>query len=101
MIGQMKDLMRMQQEAKKIQKKLENIHIEADEEGVVVTISANMNIIAVEISDDAWAKGKRFVEEAIKKATTKGMKKAQEVASQNMKELMSGLGLPSELPNAA
>lgn len=93
----MKDLMKMQQEAKKIQKKLENIHIEAEEGGVIVTINGNMQVLSVQITDEAWSKGKTHVETATKNAIAKGMKKAQEVAATNMKDIMGGMGLPDML----
>ncbi len=97
MFQQMKDLLKMQQEAKKIQKKLENIHIEAEEGGIVVTINGNMQVLSVQITDEAWNKGKGHVETATKNAIAKGTKKAQEVAATNMKDIMGGMGLPDML----
>lgn len=97
MFQQMKDLLKMQQEAKKIQKKLDNIHIEAEDAGVTITINGNMQVLSVSISDEAWSKGKGNVELGTKNAIAKGMKKAQEVAAANMKDIMGGMGLPDML----
>lgn len=95
MMGDIKQLMKLQQQAKQIQSKLENLHIEAEVEGCTVVIDAAMNIIDMQISDDAWGRGKKVVEVSIKEATQKAMKKAQQVAAENMKDVMGGLGLPN------
>lgn len=97
MMGQIKDLMKLQAQAKQIKKKLENIHIEAEEGGVTVVIDGNLEIISVSISDDAWSKGKRHVEESTKTATKKGLKKAQEVAASNMQDVLGSMGLPANM----
>lgn len=97
MFGQMKDLMKLQQQANQIKKKLENIHVEAEDGGVTVVIDGNMTVIRVEISDEAWAKGKEHICISTKNATQKGLKKAQEVAASNMQEMMGSMGLPQGL----
>ncbi|HBA45307.1 TPA: hypothetical protein DEG21_01505 [Patescibacteria group bacterium] len=40
-----KDLLKLQQEASKIQNELSNIHIEAEVDGVVVTVDGQMKIV--------------------------------------------------------
>lgn len=99
MFKEMQNLMKMQQEAKKMQKKLKNLHIEAEEGGITITMDASMELVDVVISDDAWAKGKEHVRSHIKLATQKATKKAQEVAAENMKDIMGSLGMPN-LPQA-
>lgn len=89
----------MQQEAKKMQKKLKSLHIEAEEGGITVTVDASMELVDVLISDDAWSKGKEHVRTHLKLAVQKATKKAQEVAADNMKDIMGSLGMPN-MPQA-
>jgi len=93
-----KKLIKLQSQAKNMQKKLGNIHIEAEDGGVTITFDGNMAVLSTIISDDAMAKGTGHLENSVTSAIRKGLKKAQEVAASNMKEIMGGLGLPSELP---
>lgn len=94
MFQQMKDLVKMQQEAKKMQKKLKNIHIEAEDGGVTVTVDATMEIVDIVFSDEAWTRGKDHVRNSTKTAMQKATKKAQEVAADNMKDIMGSMGMP-------
>jgi DNA-binding protein YbaB len=89
---QAKDLYKLQKQAKDVKKKLANIHIEAEEEGVKITINGEQEILSVEISDEAM-QNKATLEESILKCMKKGLKKSQEVAAVNMKEIMDQMGL--------
>jgi len=89
---QMKDLYKLQKQAKEIKKKLKNIHIEAEEEGVKITVNAEQEVISVEISDEAM-QDKTKLEMNLLKCLQKGLKKAQEVAAVNMKDIMGQMGL--------
>lgn len=89
---QMKDLYKLQKQAKQIKKKLKNIHIEAEENGFKITINGEQEPISVEISDEAM-NDKKKLEEAVLNAIKKGMKKAQEVAAVNMKDIMGEMGM--------
>lgn len=89
---QAKDLYKLQKQAKEIKKKLQNIHIEAEENGVVITISAEQDPISVKISDEAM-KDKEKLQESILSALKKALKKGQEVAAVNMKEIMDQMGM--------
>lgn len=95
----MKELMKMQQEAKKMQKKLKTLHIESEENGVTVIMDATMEIVDILITDDAWSQGKDPVRASLKTAVQKATKKAQEVAADNMKDIMGSMGLPN-MPGA-
>lgn len=97
MFDQMKELMKMQQQAKKIQQKLGNVHIEAEEGGIVITINGNLELLQVNISDEAWNMGKDHVQKGLLAAFQKGLKKAQEIAAGNMKDILGELGLPTNL----
>lgn len=95
--GQMKDLYKMQKEAKKIKEKLKKMHIEAEMDGVVVTINGEQEIINITISDEALTH-KTSLEENLRKAINKAIKKGQQIAADEMKGIMGDMGL--NLPGA-
>ncbi len=87
------ELMKLQQEAMKVKKELENTLIEAEEKGLVVTINGEMKVEKVEFETEELIGDKKGLEEAIMVAVNKGMKKAQEVAGSKMQWVMQGMGL--------
>ena len=89
---QAKDLYKLQKQAKDVKKKLSNIHIEAEEDGVKITINGEQEIISVEISNEAM-QDKTQLENTLLACMKKGLKKPQEVAAVNMKEIMDQMGL--------
>jgi DNA-binding protein YbaB len=98
MFDDTKKLLKLRKEAKEIQKKLKNIHIEADEGNVTITISAEQEVVKVDIKDDTMAVDlKRKLESNLVVSFNKAIKKSQAVAAENMKgilgELGGGLGL--------
>lgn len=88
-----KELMKLQQEASKIQNELSNIHIEAESDGFVVTIDGQMKAVKVEIEDMNLLKDKARLEKAALEAINKGLKKSQEIAAEKMKDVMGNMGL--------
>lgn len=78
------ELMKLQQEAMKVKKELENTIIEAEHQGLVVSVNGEMKIEKVEFETDELVGDKKGLEEAIMIAVNKGMKKAQEVAGEKM-----------------
>lgn len=89
---QAKQIYELQKKAKKIKAKLSKIHIEAEENGVKVVINGEQEPVKVEINEEAMEdKGK--LEVSLLSAMKKGMKKAQEVAAVNMKEVMDAMGM--------
>lgn len=88
-----KELMKLQQEASKIQNELSNIHIEAESDGFVVTIDGQMKAVKVEIEDETLLKDKARLEKAALEAINKGLKKSQEIAAEKMKDVMGNMGL--------
>lgn len=86
MMDQMKQMMALQKQAQAIQDKLENTHIEADEGEWTVTISGKQTVI--EITKDGAA------QPALVKALNKALKKSQDIAAHEMKDVMGSLGLP-------
>ncbi len=91
--NQAKELMKLQQEAQKIQEELSNTHIESEYEGVVVTIDGQLKIVKVDIEDTSLLSNQAKLENAVKEAVNKGMKKAQEIAAERMRGVMGKMGL--------
>ena len=87
------ELMKMQQEAMKVKKELENTLIEAEVDGLVITVNGEMKVEKVEFEDTKIIWDKAALEKAIQDAINKGMKKAQEVAAEKMQWVMKGMGL--------
>ena len=93
MFQKMKDLYNMQKQAKAIKKELASIHIEAEVDGVVAVVSAEQEVISLEIPDDLVAlEKKQRLQKAILDSIKKAMKKAQEIAAEKMKGVMGEMG---------
>jgi hypothetical protein len=86
MMDQMKELMALQKKAKDIQEKLGNIHIEADEGQYTVIINGKQE--CVDVKENGTSK------QELVKAMNKALKKSQEIAANEMKDVMGNLGLP-------
>lgn len=93
--SQAQDLMKLQQEASRIKEKLSNTHIEAEYEGVVVTVNGEMYVVSAAIEDETLlaADRKADLEARFTQAANKGIKKAQEVAAEEMRTMMGGMGM--------
>jgi DNA-binding protein YbaB len=87
------ELLKLQQEAQKIQDELSNIHIEAEVDGVVVTIDGQMKVIKFEIENADILKDMARLEKAAAEAINKGLRKSQEIAAEKMKAVMGSMGL--------
>ncbi|MBD3270801.1 hypothetical protein GF376_04710 [Candidatus Peregrinibacteria bacterium] len=85
MMDQMKKMMQLQKKAKEIQNKLGNTHIEADEDNVTVIVNGKQEVVDVKIDGKS--------NPAIVKAFNKALKKSQEIAATEMKDVMGDLGL--------
>lgn len=91
MFDQIKNVYALQKKAKVIQEKLERMHIEAEEGAVTITFNAKQECLGVEIKGENIADLKKFAED-IKKANNKGLKKSQEIAAAEMKDMMGDMG---------
>lgn len=91
MFGQMKDMYKIQKQAKQIKKKLAKTHIEAEVEGVIVTINGEQEVVEVKIPDDK--KNDPKLEKYLLEAFNKAIKKSQQIAADEMKDVMSEMGL--------
>lgn len=92
------ELMKLQQEAMKVKKELENTLIEAEVDGLVITVNGEMKVEKTEFEASTLIPGlndtqKKALETAIMNAVNKGMKKAQEVAGEKMQGVMQGMGM--------
>ena len=92
MFDQGKKLLQMQKMAKDIKKKLANIHIEAEVEGVIVVINGEQEVISVTIPEGATANPQKLAENLVK-AFNKAIKKSQQIAAEEMKPVMGNMGL--------
>lgn len=89
MLGKVRDIYKLQKQAKQIKKELANIHIEAETDGVVVTVNGEMQVVAVKIPPEMLnAENAEKVQEALVSASNKAIKKAQEIAAEKMKGVM-------------
>jgi DNA-binding protein YbaB len=94
MFKQMKDMYKLQKDAKAIKKELASIHIEAEVDGVVVVVSAEQETISIDIPDEMMqVENKKKLAKAIIEATKKATKKAQEIAAEKMKGIMGAMGM--------
>lgn len=94
LFGQAKDMYMLQKKAKQIKKDLANLHIEAEVEGIIVTISGEQEVIDVKIPEEMLsAENQIRLQKALITAFNKGVKKSQEIAAEKMRDVMGGLGL--------
>lgn len=93
MFDQAKNLYQLQKQAKEIKKELQNIHIEAEVEGIIVIIDGEQEVVSVSIPEEAHQNPKKL-EENLVKAFNKAIKKSQQIAAEKMKGVMGSLGLP-------
>lgn len=88
--SQMRDMYRLQREAKKVKKELAKIHVEAEASGVKVVVTAEQEVIAITIDPSV---PRDQIPAFLKEAFNRALKKAQVVASEKMQGVMSEAGL--------
>lgn len=89
---QLRDMYRFQKEAKKVRKELSKIHVEAEAQGVQVVVTAEQEVISIEIAPDV---PRERIPALLRDALNRALKKAQIVASEKMQGVMGEMGLPS------
>lgn len=92
-MSKMWELMKLQQEAMKIKKELENTLIEAEVWWLVITVNWEMKAEKVEFETKDLIPGlsetqQKALEDAIMQAINKWIKKSQEVATEKMQWVM-------------
>ena len=90
MFQQAKDLFKLQRQAKKMKKELAKIHITAEAEGIKVVVSAEQEIVDIEIDESV---PREEIPARLKDAIGRAFKKAQVVAAEKMQGIMGDLGL--------
>lgn len=90
--SQMKDLYKMQRDAKRIKSELKNIHVEAEAEGVKVMVSAEQEIISITIEESV---PRERIGSLTIDALNRALKKAQVVAAERMQGIMKQMGIPT------
>ncbi len=93
MLDKLKELRKLQKQAKDIQKQLAKTHIEAEENGVIVIINGKQEVLEVKIAEENNQDSKKL-EKTLVKVFNKALKKSQEVGAEKMKAVMGDLGLP-------
>jgi len=92
------EMMKLQQEAMKIKKELENTIIESEVDGLVISINGEMKVEKVDFETNNLIPGlspsqKEALENAIQQAINKWVKKSQEVAAEKMQGVMGSMGI--------
>lgn len=101
-MSKMWELVKLQQEAMKIKKELENTVIESEVNWLVISINWEMKVEKVEFETKdliPWLNDsqKKALEEAIMNSINKWVKKSQEIASSKMQWIMRQMWL--DIPN--
>lgn len=101
--SQMKDLYKIQREAKRIKKELKNVHVEAEAGSasslggysVKVVVSAEQEVVSVHIAPELpMDKLSPLLVDALNRA----LNKAQVVAAERMQVIMQQMGMPTGAP---
>lgn len=90
------EMMKLQQEAMKVKKELENTYIESEVNGLVITFNGEMKAEKVEFESEELIKGisdKEALEKAILESINKGVTNSQKVAAEKMQGVMSSMGM--------
>lgn len=90
--SQAKDLFKLQRDAKRVKKELKNIHVEAEAEGVKVVVSAEMEVVSIEIAPEVQ---RERISALLVDALNRAFKKAQVVSAERMQGIMGQMGLPT------
>ena len=91
--SQARDMFRLQREAKRVKKELAKIQVEAEAEGVSVVVSAEQEVMSIEIHADT---PREKIPVLLKDALNRALKKAQVVSAEKMQHVWGDMGLPTE-----
>jgi len=93
----MKQAKKMQEQMGKIQEELEAKTVEAQAGGgmVRVVVNGKFNVVSIKIEKEAVKpEDVEMLEDLVVAAVNEGVRKAQEMASQEMAKITGGLGIP-------
>lgn len=94
--SKLKDMYRLQREAKRVKRELAKIHVEAQASAptgglVKVVVSAEQEVISIHIDDNVPREG---IPTLLQDAFNRALKKAQVVAAEKMQGVMGEMGMP-------
>lgn len=92
--SQLKDMYRLQKEAKKVKKDLAKVHVEAEGRWCKVVVTAEQEIVSIVIQDGAPMQD---IGTDLMDALNRALKKAQVVAAERMQGIMKQMGMPGDL----
>lgn len=92
--GKLRDMYRLQREAKKAKKELQRVQVEAEGKYVKVVTNAEQEVLSIEVLH-AVPSEKDLCSD-IKDCVNRCMKKAQVYATEKMKGVMGEMGIPTE-----
>lgn len=96
----MKDMYKLQRDAKRIKKELKNVHVEAEAGPasslggytVKVVVSAEQDIVEIQIAPEAQ---NDRISPLLVDALNRALKKAQVIAAERMQVIMKQMGMPT------
>ncbi len=91
--SQLKDMYKLQREAKRVKQELAKVQVEAESSGVKVVVTAEQEVVSVEIAEYVE---REKIPALLKDALNRALKKAQVVAAERMQGIMGQMGLPTE-----
>jgi hypothetical protein len=95
--GKVKDLYKLQKQARTIQKELKDTEIEAKSADgwVTVVFNGEQHLTEVELSAEALKpENKKELEKQILNTVSQAISRSQALAAEKMKDVMGGMGLP-------
>ena len=92
-LGKIRDMYRLQREAKKVKKELQRVQVEAEGKYVKVVTSAEQEVLRIEILHKAPSDTELCID--IRDCINRCMKKAQVYAAEKMKGVMGEMGMPT------
>ncbi|OGJ58148.1 hypothetical protein A3H22_00035 [Candidatus Peribacteria bacterium RIFCSPLOWO2_12_FULL_55_15] len=90
--GKLRDMYRLQREAKKVKKELQRVQVEAEGRYVKVITNAEQEVVRIEALRPSPSDADLCAD--IKDCVNRCMKKAQVYAAEKMKGVMGEMGLP-------
>ena len=84
-VKQLGDLKKMRDQAMEIQKKLADIRVTVEHQGVTVVMTADQKVVSISGEPDL---------EKVTYAVNEALKQSQKVAAQEMQGMMGGMGMP-------
>lgn len=91
--SQLKDMFRIQREAKQAKKALKKIQVEAEARGVKVIVSADMEVLSIEIAPEV---PRESIAGLTLDCLNRALSKAQIVSAEKMQGVMSEMGFPTD-----